>query len=115
MGDFLDWWDGWSAAEQTGALLAAAGRWQLHIVEFLLERFMYPSEIILQVLHRAADSKFMLLEEERSGVRYDGSVYVDEQLLVARHIDAGADPNGAFQNQRSLDRASASIDLGGIS
>lgn len=42
-----------------------------------------------------------------------GHVYVDEQLLVARHIDAGADPNGAFQNQRSLDRASASIDLAG--
>lgn len=109
--DFLDWWDGWSAAEQTGVLLAIAGRWQLYIVEPLLEPFMYPLEIILQALHRAADSRFMLLEEERSGVRYGGTDYVDEELPVARLIDAAADPNGSFQNQRPLDRASASIDL----
>lgn len=75
--DLLIWWDGWIVAVKEEALLAAVNRWHIHVVDVLLMRLIFPRNILVQALYRAAGFKFMIGEEEISDVYYDGVDYLN--------------------------------------
>jgi ankyrin repeat protein len=90
--DLLSWWDGWSQDLKVEALLCAARRWHFGVVNLLLNEVVFEHSTIEEALHLAAAPKVML-NEEYFRVRYEGIDYLNQQLLVALLIDAGAGPN----------------------
>lgn len=111
--ELLDWWDGWSDEVKETALLWAAGRWQVHVVELLLSRFEFGHRAIDQALHKSAGFKFSLYEEERSAVRYEGVDYLNQQQLIALLIGAGAKPDERWHKQHLTLLTSSAVNLVG--
>ncbi|KAL6866456.1 hypothetical protein ACO1O0_002567 [Amphichorda felina] len=113
--ELLDWWDGWSADVKDAALLYAAGRWQVHVVDVLLSKCEFHFKTFEQALHKAAGFKFPLYEEEeRSGaIRYEGVDYLDQQQLLSLLLDERADANDLWHKQHLTLLTASYIDLAG--
>ncbi|KAI5455807.1 ankyrin repeat-containing domain protein [Mariannaea sp. PMI_226] len=111
VGDLLTWWDGWTDIVKEEALHAAASRWHIHVVDLMLKRLNFPLNVINKALHRAADFKPMMGDEERSGVKYNGVDYTNQELLVTRIIKAGADPNTPLRGHYVLNKVAISANL----
>lgn len=94
--DLLGWWNGWSQDLKIEALLWAARRWHLGVATLLLNRALFEQSTLQEALHAATGQKFMLSDEFK--VKYEGIDYLDQQLLIALLIDAGADPNSYPNN-----------------
>ncbi|RYP70044.1 hypothetical protein DL771_005735 [Monosporascus sp. 5C6A] len=94
--DMLDWWNGWSRDLRIEALLWAARRWHFGVVTLLLKRDSFEQPTLQEALHAATNYKFMLSYEVN--VNYEGIDYLNQQLLIASLIDAGADPNSCSDN-----------------
>ncbi|EPE32873.1 Ankyrin repeat-containing protein [Glarea lozoyensis ATCC 20868] len=99
--DLLEWWNGWSQDLKNHALFFAARRWHLGVVNLLLNEVVYEQSTIQEALHLAASLKHML-SEEYIKVSYHGIDYINQQLLVALLIDAGANPNSLVRNSCPL-------------
>ncbi|EFY94031.1 ankyrin repeat protein [Metarhizium robertsii] len=112
VGHLLDWWDGWSLDVRDTALCYASGRWQVHSVQVLLERLRFSHETMVRALHKAADFKFIMAEEEGAlGVQYSEMDYVHQRQLIAKLVDAGADVNARLHGQHLTLQAAGVIDL----
>ncbi|RYO92561.1 hypothetical protein DL766_002358 [Monosporascus sp. MC13-8B] len=94
--DMLDWWNGWSQELRIEALLWASRRWHFGVVTLLLKRTSFEQPTLQEALHAATNHKFMLSYE--FDIKYEGIDYLDQQLLIASLIDAGADPNSCPDN-----------------
>lgn len=99
VGDLLNWWDGWSSDVQYVALRYAVGRWEPDVVDRLLSKFTYSQHNLTKALHWAADEKIRIDYESHSSETYGGNDYLRQQQLIARLIDAGADPNDSSAGQ----------------
>ncbi|RYP80778.1 hypothetical protein DL770_006098 [Monosporascus sp. CRB-9-2] len=109
--DLLDWWDGWTQDVKDESLLWAARRWQVYVVELLLSKALFEPRVIDDALCSAADFKYLLAEE--TDIRYDGDDYLNQQLLIAQLIDAGANPNGSSPNEPLVIGAARLVNLVG--
>ncbi|CAI6091801.1 unnamed protein product [Clonostachys chloroleuca] len=93
----LNLWDDWPQATKQGALFAAANKWRANVVDLLLDRVDFPQDVILQALHVVVNFKVMLAEDERGGVKYDGTDFLNQQQLIKALVKAGADPNAMMK------------------
>ncbi|CAH0050993.1 unnamed protein product [Clonostachys solani] len=93
----LNLWDDWPQTTKQGALFAAAHKWRANVVDLLLERVVFPPDVILKALHVAVDFKVMLADDERGGVQYDGTDFLSQQRLIKALVKAGADPNARME------------------
>ncbi|VUC30783.1 unnamed protein product [Clonostachys rosea] len=96
----LNLWDDWPQQLKQGALLAATRKWRANVVDLLLDRVDFPPEVILSALHIAVDFKGMLAEDERYGVEYDGTDFLNQQRLIKALVKAGADPSLTMKSAR---------------
>ncbi|RYP48335.1 hypothetical protein DL768_005754 [Monosporascus sp. mg162] len=94
--DLLDWWNGWSQDLRIEALLWDARQWHFGVVALLLKRVSFEQAALQEALHAATNHMFMLPYE--FDIKYQGIDYLDQQLLIASLIDAGADPNSCPDN-----------------
>lgn len=110
--DLLDWCDGWSNGAKEHALGNAAARWEIQVVNLLLSRHDYSQETIASALDSAVNFKFSIYGE---GLRadYDGIDYLHQQQVIARLIDAGANPNDKPRGENLIIQAASSVDLAG--
>lgn len=113
IGHLLTWWDGWTDVVKERALMAAARRWHVHVVDVLLEKWDCPVRILAKALHAAIGLKQMMEEDERRGVKYRGVDFLDHELLITRLLEAGADPNTLDEGGPILFKAIEAIDLVG--
>ena len=114
LAEMMDWWDGWPDDVKETALLYAAGRWQVHVVDLLLSRCdEIHFKTLEQALYKAAGFKFPLYEEEQSGVRYEAVDYLNQQQLIALLMEHQADPNTLWHKQHLTLLTSSSINLCG--
>ncbi|RYP05240.1 hypothetical protein DL764_003947 [Monosporascus ibericus] len=109
--DMLDWWNGWSQDLRIEALLWAARRWHLGVVTLLLKRDSFKQPTLQEALHHAADHKIVV--SDGLNVKYEGIDYINQQLLIASLIDAGADPNSCPDNTPLIYTIAYSADLTG--
>ncbi|RYP73158.1 hypothetical protein DL771_003794 [Monosporascus sp. 5C6A] len=109
--DLLGWWDGWTQDVKNESLLWAARRWQVYVVELLLSRASFEPRTLDDALRSATDFKFLLPEE--SSPRYDCVDYLDQGLLIAQLVEAGANPNTSSLNGPLVIRAACLMNLGG--
>ncbi|RYP82415.1 hypothetical protein DL769_001669 [Monosporascus sp. CRB-8-3] len=109
--DMLDWWNGWSQDLRIEALLWAARRWHFGVVTLLLKRASFEQPTLQEALHAATNHKFMLSYE--FDIKYEGIDYVDQQLLIASLIDAGADPNSCPDNTPLIYTVASNANLTG--
>lgn len=110
-GEMLDWWDGWSQALKDEALGWAARRWHFYVVDILLTRVSYGQSILDDALRYASDYRFEFHAEPLG--RYDGIDYIHQQQMIARLIDAGANPNISQHHQPLTTNAACSANLTG--
>jgi ankyrin repeat protein len=94
--DLLDWWDGWSQDLKVEALMWAARRWHFEVAVLLLERTFFEQSTIQEALHIAVKLKSMLENEFKP--KFESINYINQQMLIALLIDAGADPNSCPDN-----------------
>ncbi|KAI1202452.1 ankyrin [Nemania serpens] len=88
--NLLDLWEGWPQDTKTEAFLWAARKWRLSVATLLLSRSSFEQSTIQEALHWAIDYRIMGFGDLP---RYEGIDYLEQQLLIALLIDAGADPN----------------------
>lgn len=89
----LDVLDGWGKGEKRGALQEAAWAWCEGAVGVFLSRVPHEARDIQEALVRAVGKCMMLAEFDiRRGLTAGDSD--NQQRLIWRLIDAGADPNG---------------------
>lgn len=108
--DLLSWCDDWSRNDMDRALQNAAARWEIHVVNLLLSQLAYSQETLLRALQNAVNFKPIMLGEDIGG-EYDGIDYLHQQQVIARLVDAGADPNKWPGGQHLTVQAAWSVDL----
>lgn len=110
--DLLVLGDGCTDAMKNDVLFWAVGRWQVHVVDLLLAKITFTPEILLQALHQAAESKIWM-DNERASAMCSGADSTNQGLLIARLIDAGADPNARLHGRLALFKAATAVTLSG--
>ncbi|RYP19210.1 hypothetical protein DL767_009695 [Monosporascus sp. MG133] len=94
VGDYLDWtFYRWGPRAIEIALFRAAERWQANVVDLLLGKVVYGKVTLEKALTMAVSCKPMMIEEERSGVRYEEADYDKQYRAVVRLLDAGCEVN----------------------
>ena len=110
--DLLGWWNNWSQDLKTEALLWATRRWHFEVVNLLLKKAVFKQATIQEALHLAVNDKFMLYHEVNN--KYEGIHYLNQQLLVALLIDAGADPNSCLDKRPPVYSVAFDANLTGV-
>lgn len=109
--DLLSSWPGWPQQLKDSALIWAARRWHFEVVQLLMHTVSFSKDRIQEALCLAVEKKTELPYEFRS--RCEGFEYLNQQLLIALLVDAGADPNATWHNMPLLCNAAVDANCTG--
>jgi len=105
----LGWWE-WTAKTKNDALLWSARSWKSYSAELLLSELCFDQRTLDEALGCAVAFKPLL---ESGLINYNGDDYLQQQLLIALLIEAGANPNGDTYGEPFIIIAARHIDLVG--
>ncbi|KAI0443452.1 ankyrin [Xylaria telfairii] len=108
--ELLDLWHGWSQDTKAQALLCAARKWRANVATSLLSQCSFEVSTVQEALYYATGYRIMGFGDLP---KYEGIDYLDQQLLVALLINAGANPNSRPSGKPLVYRAATSAGLTG--
>jgi ankyrin repeat protein len=106
----LGWWE-WTVEAKNEALFWAARSWRVYSAELLTSELSFSQESLDKALEFAVDFKPLLGDEIT--IDYNGDDYLQQQLLIAHLVDAGADSNAVINRQPIILTAARHINLVG--
>ncbi|KAM0351337.1 hypothetical protein ACHAPZ_009486 [Fusarium culmorum] len=104
-------WKEWTAEAKTEALFWAARSWKVYSAQLLTTQLSFPQDVLDKALHHAVDFRPLIGDDFK--LDYNGDDYLQQQLLIAHLIDAGANPNAIINGQPPIITAARSISLVG--
>ncbi|KAH6958071.1 ankyrin [Fusarium avenaceum] len=104
-------WKEWTAEAKNEALFWAARSWKAYSAGLLTSEVSFSQQSLDKAHGLAVDFKPLLGDE--LNIEYNGDDYLEQQLLIAHLIDAGADPNVIIDKQPITLPAARHINLVG--
>ncbi|XEV07444.1 hypothetical protein FSHL1_012731 [Fusarium sambucinum] len=104
-------WKEWTTEAKNEALFWAAQSWKAYSAELLTTELSFPQDVLDKALHHAVEYKPLIGDDFK--LDYNGDDYLQQQLLIAHLIDAGANPNAIINGQPPIITAARSISLVG--
>lgn len=104
-------WKEWTAEAKSEALFWAARSWKAYSAQLLTTQLSFPQDVLDKALHHAVGFRPLIGDDFK--LDYNGDDYLQQQLLIAHLIDAGANPNAIINRQPPIITAARSVSLVG--
>ncbi|UZP38205.1 hypothetical protein NXS19_006021 [Fusarium pseudograminearum] len=104
-------WKEWTTEAKSEALFWAARSWKAYSAQLLTTELSFPQDVLDKALHHAVDFRPLIGDDFK--LDYNGDDYLQQQLLIAHLIDAGANPNVIINGKPPIITAARSISLVG--
>ncbi|CAG2014421.1 unnamed protein product [Fusarium graminearum] len=92
-------WKEWTTKAKSEALFWAARSWKAYSAQLLTTQLSFPQDVLDKALHHAVDFGPLIGDDFK--LDYNGDDYLQQQLLIALLIDAGANPNATDHRGKS--------------